>query len=151
MAKRSHATKTKTVTRFIPRIVPPPAIRISVPKSGGGKAKGKRRSGGRRAKAGGILGGTAGPMSMQKTGALALGGFLYGYIEKSFPQIPALPVVGKSGAIAIGAYMLGGKHGGILADVGNAAAVIAGYSFGSTGKVSGMGVAPQVSGIAAQI
>lgn len=88
-------------------------------------------------------------MSPTKSGSLALGGFIYGFIEKNFPQIPKLPVVGKSGAIAIIAYFAGGKQAGIIADVGNAASVIAGYSFGSTGAVSGL--APQVSGVAAQV
>lgn len=88
-------------------------------------------------------------MSATKSLSLALGGFIYGYLEKNVPQIPAIPVIGKSGAIALGCYWLGGKSPGIVADVGNAASVIAGYSFGSTGKVSGL--APQVSGIAAQI
>jgi len=89
-------------------------------------------------------------MSVNKSGSLALGGFIYGYIEKTFgPQLPALPLIGKTGAIALAAYFLGGKHPGLIADVGNAASVIAGYSFGSTGKVSGL--APQVSGIAAQV
>jgi len=90
-------------------------------------------------------------MSMKKSGALALGGFIYGIIEKNFgAQIPSVPVLGKTGSIAIACYMLGGKNPGIVADVGNAASVIAGYSFGSTGKVSGS-LAPQVSGIAAQV
>lgn len=94
-------------------------------------------------------GGATGAMTPSKSGSLALGGFIYGYIEKNFPQIPTLPIVGKSGAIAIIAYFAGGKSPGIIADVGNAASVIAGYSFGSTGKVSGL--APQVSGVAAQV
>lgn len=89
-------------------------------------------------------------MSLNRSGALALGGFLYGFIEKTFgAKIPSIPIVGKSGAIALGAYWLGGRSPGIVADIGNAASVIAGYSFGSTGKVSGL--APQVSGIAAQV
>ena len=88
-------------------------------------------------------------MTPTKSGSLALGGFIYGFIEKNFPQIPTLPVIGKSGAIAIIAYFAGGKSAGIIADVGNAASVIAGYSFGSTGKVSGL--AAQVSGVAAQV
>lgn len=88
-------------------------------------------------------------MSMPRSGALALGGFLYGYIEKNVPQVPTLPLVGKSGAIALISYFMGGKSPGIIADIGNAASVIAGYSFGSTGKVSGP--AGQVSGLAAQL
>lgn len=97
------------------------------------------------------MAGSGASMTWQRSGALALGGFLYGYIEKNFgPQIPNVPLVGKSGGIAILAYMMGGKSPGLIADVGNAASVIAGYSFGSTGKVAG-NLAPQVSGVAAQL
>lgn len=51
-------------------------------------------------------------------------------------QIPSLPMVGKSGTIAIAAYFFRGKHP-IVKDVGVAAAAIAGYSFGKTGTVEG--------------
>lgn len=88
-------------------------------------------------------------MSATKSGGLALGGFIYGYIEKNVPQVPTLPLIGKSGAIALIAYFMGGKNPGIIADIGNAASVIAGYSFGSTGRVSGL--APGVGGVAAQL
>ena len=88
-------------------------------------------------------------MSATKSGGLALGGFIYGYIEKNVPQVPTLPLIGKSGAIALIAYFMGGKQAGIIADIGNAASVIAGYSFGSTGRVSGL--SPAVGGVAAQI
>jgi len=88
-------------------------------------------------------------MSATKSGSLALGGFIYGYLEKNVTQIPTLPLIGKSGAIALIAYFMGGKNPGIIADIGNAASVIAGYSFGSTGRVSGL--TPAVGGVAAQI
>jgi len=94
--------------------------------------------------------GTGGAMSPKRSTSLAVGGFLYGYIEKTFgSSIPVVPLIGKSGVIALAAYFFGGKQPGLIADVGNAASVIAGYSFGSTGKVSG--IASQVSGIAAQV
>lgn len=67
----------------------------------------------------------------------AAGGFIYGYVEKTWgDQIPSLPVVGKSGAIALACYFLAPRHP-IIKDVGIAAAAIAGYSFGKTGVVSG--------------
>lgn len=129
------------------RVSSPAPIRISVPRAPALKSK-RRRSHSRSH--GGHAGSATGAMSMKKSGSLALGGFLYGIIEKNFgAQLPSLPVVGKTGAIALGCYFFGGKQPGIVADIGNAASVIAGYSFGSTGKVSGL--APQVSGIAAQV
>lgn len=147
MAKR-RKTATKTIT--VRERSAPQTIKVSVPRAAPIRAKTRRRrhhgGGGRRIGGGGATGG----MSVNKSGSLALGGFIYGYVEKTFgPQLPALPLVGKTGAIAIACYFLGGKSPGIIADVGNAASVIAGYSFGSTGKVSGL--APQVSGIAAQV
>lgn len=149
MASKRRRSSTKTIT--VRERVQPAPIRISVPRSGPIKKHRRRRShsGGGRSRS--VLGGNTGGMSLNKSGALALGGFLYGFIEKNFgAQIPSIPVVGKTGAIALGAYWLGGRNGGIVADIGNAASVIMGYSFGSTGKVSGM-LAPQVSGIAAQV
>ncbi len=125
-----------------------PVIKVSAPRAAPVKHHKRRRahSGGGGS---GKFGSATGAMTPTKSGSLALGGFIYGFIEKNFPQIPTLPVIGKSGAIAIIAYFAGGKSAGIIADVGNAASVIAGYSFGSTGKVSGL--APQVSGVAAQV
>ncbi len=80
---------------------------------------------------------------------------MYGFIEKQFgAQIPTLPLVGRAGAIAIACLVFGKGRGGVISDLGKAAAVIAGYQFGTTGKISG--IAPQVSGhtasgIAAQV
>lgn len=87
----------------------------------------------------------------------AIGGAALGFIEKSFPNLPTVPLIGRKGTIAIACYMLHkrGTGGGILRDVAIAAAVLAGYELGRDGKISGdvMGdLAPQVSGqIAAQV
>lgn len=66
----------------------------------------------------------------------AMGGFAVGFIEKTFPNLPSLPLVGRKGAIAIAAYFLHGKHP-LITDVGLAAAAISGYELGSTGHVTG--------------
>lgn len=147
MAKRRRAATGTKVIQIRER-ASAPVIKVSAPRATPIKKHRRRRShsGGHSR---GIGGGATGAMSATRSGALALGGFIYGYIEKNVPQFPTLPVVGKSGAIALAAYFLGGKNAGLIADVGNAASVIAGYSFGATGKVSGL--APQVSGLAAQI
>ena len=62
------------------------------------------------------------------------------------------PLLGRAGTIAVVGYFASrkGMGGGLVRDVTIAAAVIAGYQLGATGHVSGM-IAPQVSGIAAQI
>jgi hypothetical protein len=77
----------------------------------------------------------------------AVGGFAVGFVEKTFPTLPSLPLVGKKGAIAIAAYMLRGRHP-IINDIGMAAAAISGYELGKSGVISGdvMG-----GGIAAQM
>lgn len=67
---------------------------------------------------------------------VAIGGLAYGFIERSFPSMPTLPLVGKSGTVALAVYFLGGQND-ILNDIGVAAAAIAGYSLGKTGVVSG--------------
>lgn len=83
--------------------------------------------------------------------ALGLGGAALGFIEKSFPSLPTLPVIGRKGTIALACYYIskgkGGQHG-LLRDVCIAASSIAGYELGSTGKISGN---DDVSGIAAQV
>jgi hypothetical protein len=79
----------------------------------------------------------------------AVGGFAVGFIEKSFPNLPSLPIVGKKGAIAIGAYLLRGQSP-ILVDVALSAAAISGYQLGSTGTVTGDDD-DDVSGLAAQM
>lgn len=66
-----------------------------------------------------------------------MGGLGYGLIEKHFgDKIPSLPFVGRSGTVAIACYFFASKHP-VVKDVGIAAAAIAGYSYGRTGKVSG--------------
>jgi hypothetical protein len=147
MARKKTRTQNRTIT--VRERAAPQTIKITAPRAAPIKRSKRRRSHGGGGGHKGIGGGATGAMSMTRSGALALGGFIYGYIEKNVPQVPSLPLVGKSGAIALISYFMGGKSPGIIADVGNAASVIAGYSFGATGKVSGL--APQVSGLAAQI
>lgn len=147
MAKRKTATRSQSAIVVRERS-PAPIIKLSAPRAAPVK-KAKRRRGGHRSSGGRAIGSATGAMSATKSGGLALGGFIYGYIEKNVPQVPTLPLIGKSGAIALIAYFMGGKNPGIIADIGNAASVIAGYSFGSTGRVSGL--TPGVGGVAAQI
>ncbi len=146
MAKRR--TTSTAIVRTVPVRAPAPIIRVQAPRapSTHHKRKGHRRKSG--------AGSTA--LNQGQLQSHAVGGFLYGIVEKNFgAQIPTLPVVGRAGAIALGCYFFGKGKGGMVADLGKAAAVIAGYQFGTTGKVSGApavaGVAPQVAGLAAQV
>lgn len=85
----------------------------------------------------------------------ALAGAVIGFVEKSFgAQLPAIPFIGRKGAISLGAYFMNkGKGSGLLRDVAFAGAVLAGYELGATGKISGIDgdLASQVSGIASQV
>lgn len=71
----------------------------------------------------------------------AIGGAVFGYIEKSFPNLPTLPILGRAGTVAVACHFLrkqgGMGHGALVRDIGMAAAVIAGYQLGKTGKISG--------------
>lgn len=83
-----------------------------------------------------------------------LGGMILGIVEKQFPNLPTLPVLGRSGTIAVGAYFMSknGSHP-LLRDVALAAASIAGYQLGTSGKISGDDVMgdDDISGLAAQV
>lgn len=89
--------------------------------------------------------------------ATAFGGFALGFVDKNFPTLPTLPIIGRAGTIALAAYALGkwgGMNlGGLVRDVALAGAAVAGYEMGKDGKVSGevMGIPPQVAGIASNI
>ena len=144
MAKR-RSSSAAAIVRAVPVRAPAPVIRIAAPRPVQPKKITHRRrrhhsSGGR-----GIV-------------ATAIGGAVLGFIEKTFPSLPTLPVVGRAGTVAIAAYFVGKHSSGSVAtiarDVSIAAAAIAGYQLGKSGKIEGdvmgdvMGdIAPQVSGI----
>lgn len=123
-------------------VVSPPAPMTRRRRSGGGFRR--RRSSGRRRSRG--VGG--GSNIQNRMIGHAVGGFAVGFLEKSFPNLPSLPIVGKKGAIAIGAYLLRNQSP-ILSDVALAAAAISGYQLGSSGVVTGYD--DEVSGLAAQL
>lgn len=84
-----------------------------------------------------------------------IGGAVFGFIEKEWgPKIPTIPILGRAGTVAVICHFMrkqGGAMGGTLVrDVGMAAAVIAGYQMGSTGKITG-DVDGDVDGDASQI
>lgn len=94
----------------------------------------------------------SGKLSTKHLMGAAIGGAALGYIDKNFPQLPTIPMVGRAGSIALLAFFLSGKGsiagfslGGIARDVALAGAAVAGYELGHDGKVSG-GPVPQVSG-----
>jgi len=143
MAKRTH---TYAPSRAIVVRAPsaPNVIRVSAPRQTKKKHHHRKGSGG-------------GALTLNKLGGFAIGGALFGFIQKQFPNLPTLPIVGQAGSITAAAYMLAkGKGSGLARDVAIAGAVLSGYQIGFTGKISGEDIsgelARQVSGgIAAQV
>lgn len=67
---------------------------------------------------------------------MAIGGFCYGQLVKNFPTLPQIPGLGRAGSVAALVYFLK-PSSTLLQNVGLAAAVIAGNSFGLSGSVAG--------------
>jgi hypothetical protein len=151
MAKRRKSQTT--IVRSVPVFNRQPAPVIRVQTSAPRAAKTRRRRSRGRSKGGG-----GGGLTFNHLAATAFGGFGLGFINKSFPSLPTLPIIGRSGTIALGAWFLAKHMGhggsGLLRDIAMAGAAVAGFELGTTGKVSGDidgDIAPQVSGIAAQV
>lgn len=69
---------------------------------------------------------------------VAVGSLALGFIEKQSIQFPTLPVVGRTGTIALAAYFLGGKQKpGLLRDICIAATALAAHEFGQKGSIAG--------------
>jgi len=119
-ARSSSAPIVRTIT------TPAPIIRVSAPRAPA--VRHKRRSKG---------GGAGKALTSERLFATALGGAVLGFIDKSFPNLPTLPLLGKAGTIAVAAYFFGKGKGGLVRDVAIAGASIAGYQIGTTGKISG--------------
>lgn len=128
--KRRRVVSDRTTTKIIK--APAPIIRVSAPRA----AVAKRRSPRRRRSGGHNLGGLVSNESVQ----MAIGGALYGYAVKSgiVEKLPAIPVLGRTGTAAI-LLDYWSRHGGgqLAGRAARAAAAIAGYQLGNTGKISG--------------
>jgi len=128
-AKRKSSTRTVVVSQ--PK-APSPIIRVSAPRAAPITRR-RRRSGGSR------VSGSGTPKSLM---GAAIGGAVFGFIEKQWgAKIPTIPVLGRAGTVAVICHFIG-KQGGmgrsqLVRDVGMAAAVIAGYQLGGTGKIAG--------------
>lgn len=95
------------------------------------RRRGRRRSSGG---GGGFLSGGGGII------AIALASAVIGLAESSglMAKLPAIPLVGRKGALAFGAYYYSKHGGGSLArDVAIAAAALSGYELATKGSVSG--------------
>ncbi len=132
MAVKRTKSRTRTVV-VQPAKAAAPIIKVSAPRAAPLTHRRKRRSGAARS------GGSGGGFK-DMIGA-GIGGAIFGYIENHFPTLPTLPVIGRAGTVAVACHFLrkqgGMGHGQLVRDVGMAAAVIAGYQLGKTGKIAG--------------
>jgi len=130
------ATRAIVVSRRSAPRAPQPII-VRAPRAP--RAKPHRRRGG------------GGGSTKNKLIGTAIAGYVLGMIDKSGTTIPTIPMIGRAGTVAAAAYFFG-KGKGLWGDVALAAAAIAGYEMGTTGKIAGVdGIAPQVSGLASQV
>jgi hypothetical protein len=69
-----------------------------------------------------------------------VGGAALGFLKKTFPNLPHLPLVGQNGTVALAAMVLKGKVP-FAEDVLNAALVVVGYQLGAGQTIDGEYVA----------
>jgi hypothetical protein len=80
-------------------------------------------------------GGLGGIVSSKQI-STAMGGYGLGFIQKQFPNLPKIPMLGEAGTIAIASYMLRGKLP-FAEEICTAALVVAGYQLATTGAITG--------------
>jgi hypothetical protein len=127
---RHHKSKSRSLVAYRPSMPKPIVIRTTKVV----KHKSKRHH---RHHGGGLsLGGL---FSKQRMGIVA-GALAFGFLEKQamFQSLPSLPMIGKSGTIGLGAYLLSnGGRNKLADDIATAALVIAAHELGSTGTIVG--------------
>ncbi len=140
MARR-RARKTSTqIIRAVPMRAPS-AAPIIIRQTRSAPSHHKKRRGGRR------RGGGGGYTQKAIMGA-AVGGAVLGFIDKQFPTLPTVPLLGRKGTLAVIAYFAGKQlRSQIAFDVAKVAAGLAAYEFAQTGHVSG----DDLAGLAAQV
>ncbi len=84
--------------------------------------------------------GVRGLFSPKRMG-LMVGALGVGFLEKQnmLQQLPALPLIGRTGTIGVAAALISGGKPGIVDDIATAALVIAAHELGSTGSIQGPG------------
>lgn len=132
MAKKTKHRRSSTALARMPRAATPIVIREESSGTRHVKHKGGRRGHGKLS-------------SEKQLMAMAIGGLVAGFIDKSATAIPTIPMLGKMGTVAVAAHFLAKGKPGIVTDIRNAAAAIAGYEMGSTGKIAGDDYRPSIS------
>ena len=91
-----------------------------------------------------------GLMNKQRMGIVA-GAFVVGFLEKQgiMSSLPSLPLIGRTGTIGLGAYLLSDNGRNKLADeICTAALVLAAHELSSTGAIIGDDLNGQVDYVA---
>lgn len=128
MAKRSSGRSTALVRYINPRPVVP-TIRVAMPRSPGKLARAARR-GARHVS-------TEASQNKHRLGAIGAG-FVLGYMQKNNWSIPAIPMLGQAGTLAVASYY-GGKFmkSRMLSHMATGFAAIAAYELGKDGSIAG--------------
>jgi len=133
MARRKATSALARTTYVTAPRQPAPIVRVSMPRAA---KPAKRRKGGHR------KGNSGGPFNLGTTlGGAAVAAGMVGLAESTglIDKLPAIPIVGRKGALAVLAY-LWAKHGGggqMARDVAIAAATLAAYQLGKDKKIDG--------------
>lgn len=137
-SRRVRRFRTASPTRTV--VYEPPPVRVAAPQPivvrtpSAPKAPRRRRSSGGGGGVGGLLGGSNTAIAVGLTAAIIGLAESSGIVQK----LPDIPLVGRKGALAIGAWYYSRHGGGTLArDIAIAAAAISGYELGKTGTVTG--------------
>jgi hypothetical protein len=143
MARAKHRQHSTALARWKPatRTAKPIVIRTTVVK----KPKHRRHHRG----GGGF--GIGGLVTKDRLG-IAAGAFGLAVLEKQnvLSSLPAIPVIGKTGTIALGAYLLsGGGKNRLASDICTAALALVAYQLGTTGTVVGSELPPEQVGYVA--
>lgn len=135
MARKKRKSSHAIVRYRAPAAAKPIIIRTTSAPTKHKKRGGRRHHGG----GGGLLGGLSGGSGLiGKAVPHFVAGAATGYILKNFDaQLPTVPVIGKTGLVALAALYFGGGKPGLITEVGKFAAGLAGYQLGHDGKISG--------------
>jgi hypothetical protein len=131
MAKH-HKHKSRALALYRPSAPKPIVIRTTK------VVKAKKHH--RRHHGGGGLGLSLGGLFSKQRMGIVAGALAFGFLEKQamFQSLPSLPLIGKSGTIGLGAYLLSnGGRNKLADDIATAALVIAAHELGNTGHIVG--------------
>jgi hypothetical protein len=139
MARKKTAARRRSGTVAVQRVPASPIVVVNEPKPPATRRRRRSASPTRRASSRKGKRRLHFEKNLQNTMiGLGAGGAIIGFVEKKFgTQIPELPFVGRKGAIALAVLFLKPKNEWIQ-DAGKAAAALAGYELGTTGKVTGL-------------